>query len=256
MNNEMFDIEGLFKYYSKSILKESAKQPLLENEVIVKFDSPTTIKDKELARKVQVEKSKKVKTVVYYDDDQSLLPSSFQISYSYKVDFDLRKIKENYSTTQIDAKSDVDIDDDAIDKMIQQQMKQKNKGIQPKKQIVNMDGFYVDVFKKTFPVSTMNGKLNDLIRAGVLPIQDFKIYSIVYSTQVDDKLMYRHLDTAVKQNKPAVSIPYGYEIGFECKDRSRAKTQSEIISFALDFSKAMDGSIFKDTQYYKISRKA
>ncbi len=171
------------------------------------------------------------------------------------MNFNIEKIKENYSDTQIDAKSNVNIDDDEIEKMIQQQMKQKGPKMQPKKQIVNMDGFFVDVFKKIFPVSTMNGKLNDLIRAGVLPIGDFKIYSIVYSTQVDDKLMYRHLDTAVKQNKPVVAIPFGYEIGFECKDKSRARTQSEIVQFTLDFSKAMDGSIFKDTQYYTIGLK-
>lgn len=255
MNNEMFDIEGLFKYYSKSILKESARQPLMENEVIIKFDAPNNIKDKELARKVQTEKPKKFKTVLYYDDDPALLPSSFQISYSYKVNFNIENIKQDYLRTQIDTKSNINIDDDEIEKMIQQQMKQKGTKIQPKKQIINMDAFFVDVFKKIFPVYTMSGKLNDLIRAGVLPIDDFKIYSIVYSTQVDDKLMYRHLDTAIKQNKPAVSILFGYEIGFECKDMSRARTQSEIVSFALDFSKAMDGSIFKDTQYYTIGLK-
>lgn len=255
MNNEMFDIEGLFKYYSKSILKESARQPLMESEVIVKFDAPNNIKDKELARKVQTEKPKRFKTVVYYDDDPALLPTSFQISYSYKVAFDIEHIKADYSTTQIDANSNLDIDDDKIEKMIQQQMKQKVKTIQPKKQVVDMDSFYVDVFKKIFPSYTLNGKLNDLIRAGVLPIDDYKIYSITYSTQVDDKLLYRHLDTAIKQNKRAVVAPFGYEIGFESKDKSRAKTQSEVITFALDFSKIMDGSIFKDTQYYKISTK-
>jgi len=251
----MFDLEDLFKYYSKNILKESAKQPLIESEIIVKFDAPNNVKDRELARKVQIEKPNKVKTILYYDDDPALLPSSFQISYSYKVNFNLEQIKEDYSITHINAKKEIDIDDDEIEKMIQQKMKEKNPIVQPKKQIVDMDGFFVDVFKKTFPVSTLNGKLNDLIRAGVLPIKDFKVYSIVYSTQVDDKLMWRHLDTAVKQNKSAVAIPYGYEIGFECKDRSRAKTQSEIVSFALDFSKAMEGSIFKDTQYYTISLK-
>ena len=255
MNNELFDIEGLFKYYSKNILKESSKQPLIESEIKVEFSSPTQVKDKELAKKIQVENPTRFKTVLYYDDDPSLLPSSFQISYSYKVMFDLDKIKENYSTTQIDAKSDINIDDDAIDKMINQKMKQKNTTVQPKKQIVNMDGFFVDVFKKIFPVSTMNGRLNDLIRAGVLPIEDFKVYSIVYSTQVDDKLMYRHLDAAIKKNQPSLAVSFGYEIGFEAKDRSTAKTLNEVVEFALDFSKALDGSIFKDTQYYTIGLK-
>ncbi len=253
--NNMFDIENLFKYYSKSILKESNKQNLLENEIVVKFDAPINVKDKELAMKLKNENPKRFKTVVYYDNDPSLLPTSFQISYSYKVNFNTDKIREDYSATQLDVEKNLDIDDDEIEKMIQQQMKQKGPKIQPKKVIVNMDGFFVDVFKKLFPVATLNGRLNDLIRAGVLPMGDFKIYSIVYSTQVDDKLMYRHLETAIKQNKPSISIPYGYEIGFECKDKNRARTQSEIVSFALDFSKAMNGSIFKDTQYYTIGQK-
>lgn len=258
MNADMFDIEGLFKYYSKTILKESSRQPLIESEVMVDYLNSTSLgrlKDSELIRKITAEVPKRFKTVLYYDDDPALLPTSFQVSLIFDITFDINQIKNDYSSTQIDAKKDVDIDDDEIDKMIMQKMKDKGKTVVPKKQIVDLDGFFVDVFKKNIPSFTLNGRLNDLIRAGVVPIDDYKVFSVTYSTQVDDKLLYRHLDTAVKKNKPVMKSQFGYEIGFECKDRSRAKTLKEVADFTLRFAKSMDGSILKDTQYYRISEK-
>jgi len=247
-----FDIVDLYSFYGRNILKESVKKPLLENEDVIDLDKPK-LKDTELIRKIMAERSKRFKTIIYFDDDPALIPSSFQISYTYKIIFDINQIKKDYSSTQLD-NDDENIDDDAIDRMIMQKMKNKDKGIEPKKQMVDMDGFYVDVFKKNLPSYTLNGKLNDLIRAGVLPIDNWKVYTITYSTQVTDDLLFRNLEKAVKQNKPAYLSPFGYEIGFECTDKRTAKTKNEVVEFALKFSKGLEGSIFKDTQYYKIKR--
>ena len=239
MSDNMFDIEGLFKYYSKTILKESKKYPLMESET--KLPLPNI--------------SQKFNATIFYDKDPALVPSSFQISYNYKIVFNINQIKADYSSTQLSGEKNIDIDDDAIEKMIQKKMKSKTQEVRPKVQTVDTDGFFVDVFKKNIPSYTLTGKLNDLIRAGVIPIENWKVYGITYSTQVDDNLLWRKLETEIKRGKPALASPFGYEISFENTDKSRAKTEQEVKQFATEFSKALEDSIFKDTQYYKITRR-
>ena len=238
MNDNMFDIEGLFRYYSKNTLKESKRYPLTEGEI----------------KKLLPNVSKKFNVEIFYDVDPALIPSSFQISYIYKINFNINSIKEDYSTTQISAEKDIDIDDDAIDKMIQKKMRTPDQDIKNKVQAIDTNGFYVDVFKKNIPSYTLNGKLNDLIRAGVLPIDTWKIYGITYSTQVDDNLLWRKLEPEIKKGKPAFAYKFGYEISFENTDKTRAKTFEEVKEFTIQFSKAMEDSVFKNTQYYTITK--
>ena len=75
-----FDLVGLYTHYSKNILNE--RESLTEKEVIRKF---------------QPNEFKKFRAILYYDDDPSMIPASFQIDYVYGIVFNMKTIREDYS---------------------------------------------------------------------------------------------------------------------------------------------------------------
>jgi len=249
-----FDADDLFKYYYKRILNESKKEKIVEREIVLNFDSPK-IKNKELELKIKNEVPKRCKTVLYYEDDPTLLPSSFQISYSYYLNFNLDEIRNDFIKEKIDLKKSFPKSDDDFDKMIQQKIQKKdseNKIV--KKKVIDFDSFYVEILKKNFPSYKITGKINDLVASNKLNLKDYSVYSLVYSTQVDFDLLNRHLQTALKQGKKSISIPFGYEVGFASNDKKREKSLEEVLEFAIEFSKAFDKYILTDTKYYTISK--
>lgn len=234
-----FDMESLFRRYSKTIIKERNPDSLYEKEVITKF-KPTDFQQ--------------FKAVLYYDADPALLPASFQVDYIYSIVFDTKAISDDFSGEQVDFDSNINIDDDAIDKMVMKKIQgEKEKGT--RKSIIDMEEFYHTVFKKTFPSYVLSTKLNDLIRAGVIPIENWKIYAITYSTQVDDKLLFRKLEDGIKKNKKLIVSPFGYQIAFESANKMQTYSQEEVIKFTTEFSKAFASAILKDSKYYKIIKK-
>jgi len=237
MNNN-FDIESLYRHYSKTIIRERNPDSLYEKEVITKF-KPTDFQQ--------------FKAVLYYDADPALLPASFQVDYIYSIVFDTKGIQRDFSGEQVDFDNNINIDDDEIDKMVMKKI-QGDKEHGTRKAIIDMDEFYHSVFKKTFPSYVLSTKLNDLIRAGVIPIENWKIYAITYSTQVDDKLLFRKLEDAVKKGKKIAS-PFGYQIAFESANKMQTYSQEEVVEFTTEFSKAFASAILKDTQYYNIIKK-
>ena len=237
--NDIFDVESLFRHYSNAIIKERTMQSLDEKESIIKF-RPTDFQ--------------KFKAILYYDDDPSMIPASFQVDYIYSIVFNTKYIIQDFSTEEIDFDTDINIGDDEIDKMVMKKMKRGGER-RSRKDVVDIDGFYNDFFKKTFPSYVLSTKLNDLIRAGVIPIGNWKIYAITYSTQVDDKLLFRKVETGLKKGTPFVPSPFGYQIAFESANPKQTYSQEEVIEFTKEFSKALETAILQDTKYYKIIRK-
>jgi len=241
--SDNFDIVNLYKHYSKNILKESN----------------TTLVEKEEDEVLQPEKFKRFKVTLYYDDDPSLVPASFQIDYIYAIAFNAKAISEDFSDEQIDFDKEVNIGDDEIEKMVMNKLNvlpdQPKKGSGNKKVDVNVDQFYRDFFKKNLPSYVITNKLNDLIRAGVIPIENWKIYAVTYSTQVDDKLLSRKVDDGLRKGKAWIASPFGYQIALESANKNQRYSSEQVKEFAIEFSKALDTSLFKDTKYYKIVKK-
>jgi hypothetical protein len=240
--NDNFDLVNLYKHYSKNILKES-RISLTEKEVIKKFPN----------------EFKKFRVVLYYDDDPNMIPASFQIDYVYGIVFNTRAIAEDFSEEQIDFGPDITTDvipDDEIDKLISKKLK----GGETKQKVskapeVDITGFYHDFFKKNLPNYVISNKLNDLIRAGTLPIEGWKVYAVTYSTQVDDKLLFRKIEDGFKKKKSSIVSPYGYQIAFESANKQQRYGLKEVMEFTKEFSKALETSLLKDTKYYKIAKK-
>lgn len=237
--SDIFDVESLFRHYSKAIIKERKVTSLDEKESITKFN-PTDFQ--------------KFKAVLYYDDDPTMLPASFQVDYIYSIVFNIKSIIQNFSNEEIDFDSDINIDDDEIDKMVMKKMKGGGDR-RGRKSVVDIETFYNTFFKKTFPSYVLSTKMNDLIRAGIIPIENWKIYAITYSTQVDDKLLFRKVETGLKKGITFVPSPFGYQIAFESANPKQTYSQEEVIEFTTRFSKAFEKAILQDTKYYKIVRK-
>lgn len=234
---DKFDIVDLYKHYSKGILTE--RQNLDEKEIIRKF---------------QPGEFKKFKAILYYDDDPNMLPASFQVDYIYSIVFNAKTIKDDFSDYELDFDKEINVDDDEIEKMIQKKMK----GVQDKKvrsATVSMDHFYRDFFKKNLSSYLVANKLNDLIRAGVIPIENWKIYAVTYSTQVDENLLFRKIEDGIKRGKPQIDSLYGYQIAFESANKKQAYSLEQVMEFVKEFSKALETSLLKDTKYYKIIKK-
>jgi len=237
--SDNFDIVSLYKHYSKNILNERA---LTEKEVIKKF---------------QPNEFKKFKAILYFDDDPNMLPASFQVDYTYKIVFNTRTIKEDFSEEHVDVGSDIGdigVNDDEIEKMVQKKLKGvPAKGI--RKSTISLDHFYRDFFKKNLSSYLIANKLNDLIRAGVVPIENWKIYAVTYSTQVDENLLFRKLEDGMKRGKPLIESLYGYQIAFESANKKQAYSVGQVMEFVKEFSISLETSLLKDTKYYKIVKK-
>lgn len=245
----------LYKYYSKKIITESSS--LRESESVITFGTADKkISDIGLIKKIKSLAPKRFKTIIYYDTDSLKIPTSFQINYEYSIMFDLNQIKADFSDTKLSVDNNVDVNDDEIDKAISKKLTMKspeNKSV--KTSVVNMNEFYSEVFKKLLPSYAVKHKINDLILGGILPIDDYNIFSITYSTQVTDDLLFRKIESGIKSKKPNVISSYGYEIAFKSKDIRKSKSIEDILDFALRFSVSLDESILKDTKYYKIVNK-
>lgn len=231
-----FDLIDLYKHYSKNIISERQENVIAEKE----YEGP-----------IAQLNSNKFKAILYYDDDPKLIPDSFQIDYFFNVVFNVQKIAEDFSSEQVNFDSDVNIDDDEIDKMIAKKM-QGSQQQKVKKAVINTENFYYDFFKKNLTSYVVENKLNDLIRAGIIPIENWKIYAVTYSGQVDDKLLFRKVEDGIKKNKVVIPAKYGYQIAFTSTNKMQKYGLDAVTQFSQEFSKALETTILKDTKYYKI----
>lgn len=236
-----FDIVSLYKRYAKGILKESNRYPLSEKEVQVDFD----------------DEFKKFKAKVYFEEDPTMLPASFQIDYIYDIKFNAQQITNDFSEEQISFDKELDVDDDEIDRMIMKKLKSGSRNISTQKKVsVDLVKFYNDFFKRNLPSYIITNKLNDFIRAGVIPIETWKIYAVTYSSQVDDKLLFRKIEDGFKKNPPRIQqAHYGYQIAFESVNQTQTYSKEQVMEFAVKFSEALEDSLFKDTKYYEIVKR-
>jgi hypothetical protein len=235
-----FDIVSLYKHYSKNILAESNRYPLSEKEV--QMDLKDT--------------SNRFKATVYFEEDPTMLPASFQIDYVYDIKFNAQQISNDFSEDQISFDKEVNVDDDEIDRMIMKKLQNAPKASRQTRVSVDLTEFYNKFFKRVLPSYVITNKLNDFIRAGVIPIDTWKIYAVTYSTQVDDKLLFRKIETGFKKNPPIIQqAHYGYQIAFESANSTQTYSKEQVMEFAEKFSKALEDSLFKDTKYYEIIKR-
>lgn len=237
--SEIFDSVNLYKHYSRAIINERNLHTLNEKESITKFNNTDF---------------KKFKIVLYYDNDPKLIPASFQVDYIYSIEFNIKSIINDFSKEQINFNKNINIDDNDIQKMVMNKMRGKTEK-NVRKSVIDIDKFYNEFFKKKFPSYVLYSKLNDLIRAGVLPIENWKIYAIIYSTQVTDKLLFRKLESGLKKGTPIVSSLYGYQIAFESANKMKTYSKEEVMEFTKEFSREFEKSILVDSKYYKIIKK-